>query len=193
MPFHKSSKQNYCQVPNNDFDLRIPLHSDESFQHGIVFQAKVSARNVKFFVGLSYMFEIGEMVSQQTQLVPLGWRLQHVDLGISHFSSRDQHSCGGVRSIYRAGTAERCLVGFTDVTSNWLHSITLVVMTLTRRLRGGKRSSNKNSLAHLQMRSNFHWPFKPRFCYWFFVFCFATRLFSLETIVESSPSLPQLV
>ncbi|EFX83300.1 hypothetical protein DAPPUDRAFT_28707, partial [Daphnia pulex] len=30
----------YCQVPNNDFDLRIPLHSDESFQHGIVFQAK---------------------------------------------------------------------------------------------------------------------------------------------------------
>jgi len=42
MPFNKSSKQTYCQVPNNDFDLRIPLHSDESFQHGIVFQAKVS-------------------------------------------------------------------------------------------------------------------------------------------------------
>ena len=40
MPFNK--KQTYCQVPNNDFDLRIPLHSDESFQHGIVFQAKVS-------------------------------------------------------------------------------------------------------------------------------------------------------
>ncbi|KAK4036085.1 hypothetical protein OUZ56_028155 [Daphnia magna] len=38
MPFNK--KQTYCQVPNNDFDLRIPLHSDESFQHGIVFQAK---------------------------------------------------------------------------------------------------------------------------------------------------------
>lgn len=41
MPFHRGSKQ-YCQVPNNDFDLRIPLHSEESFQHGILFQAKVS-------------------------------------------------------------------------------------------------------------------------------------------------------
>lgn len=43
MPFNRRNKQNYCQVPNNDFDLRIPLHSDESFQHGIVFQAKVSS------------------------------------------------------------------------------------------------------------------------------------------------------
>jgi hypothetical protein len=46
MPFNK--KQTYCQVPNNDFDLRIPLHSDESFQHGIVFQAKVSKLVVEF-------------------------------------------------------------------------------------------------------------------------------------------------
>jgi|688.fasta_scaffold686297_1 hypothetical protein len=50
MPFNKSSKQTYCQVPNNDFDLRIPLHSDESFQHGIVFQAKVSRKSM--FVGM---------------------------------------------------------------------------------------------------------------------------------------------
>ena len=28
-------------VANNEFDVRIPLHSDEAFQTGIIFQAKV--------------------------------------------------------------------------------------------------------------------------------------------------------
>lgn len=56
MPFNK--KQTYCQVPNNDFDLRIPLHSDESFQHGIVFQAKVSKLVVEFMQKRKkYIFE----------------------------------------------------------------------------------------------------------------------------------------
>ena len=36
------SKKQYSLVPNNEFDLRIPLHSDEAFQHGISFQAQVS-------------------------------------------------------------------------------------------------------------------------------------------------------
>ena len=36
------SKKNYSLVPNNELDLRIPLHSDEAFQHGISFQAQVS-------------------------------------------------------------------------------------------------------------------------------------------------------
>ena len=28
-------------VANNEFDVRIPLHADEAFQNGIIFQAKV--------------------------------------------------------------------------------------------------------------------------------------------------------
>lgn len=34
------SKKQYNLVPNDDGDTRIPLHSDEAFQHGITFQAK---------------------------------------------------------------------------------------------------------------------------------------------------------
>ena len=35
------SKKNYRMVANNEFDVRIPLHADEAFQNGIIFQAKV--------------------------------------------------------------------------------------------------------------------------------------------------------
>ncbi|XP_054273968.1 carboxyl-terminal PDZ ligand of neuronal nitric oxide synthase protein-like isoform X1 [Macrosteles quadrilineatus] len=34
------SKKQYNLVQNDDYDTRIPLHSDEAFQHGITFQAK---------------------------------------------------------------------------------------------------------------------------------------------------------
>ncbi|XP_071442956.1 capon-like protein [Hetaerina americana] len=34
------SKKQYNLVTNDDYDTRIPLHSDEAFQHGITFQAK---------------------------------------------------------------------------------------------------------------------------------------------------------
>ncbi|KAK9499505.1 hypothetical protein O3M35_002534 [Rhynocoris fuscipes] len=36
------SKNQYDLVQNDDYDTRIPLHSEEAFHHGIVFQAKVS-------------------------------------------------------------------------------------------------------------------------------------------------------
>jgi len=35
------SKKQYNLVQNDDYDTRIPLHSEEAFQHGITFQAKV--------------------------------------------------------------------------------------------------------------------------------------------------------
>uniref|UniRef100_A0A1B6F2D7 PID domain-containing protein n=1 Tax=Cuerna arida TaxID=1464854 RepID=A0A1B6F2D7_9HEMI len=34
------SKKQYNLVQNDDYDTRIPLHSEEAFQHGITFQAK---------------------------------------------------------------------------------------------------------------------------------------------------------
>ncbi|KAG8232812.1 hypothetical protein J437_LFUL013573 [Ladona fulva] len=34
------SKKQYNLVQNDDYDTRIPLHTDEAFQHGICFQAK---------------------------------------------------------------------------------------------------------------------------------------------------------
>lgn len=40
-PFEMPSKKQYNLVQNDDYDTRIPLHSDEAFQHGITFQAKV--------------------------------------------------------------------------------------------------------------------------------------------------------
>lgn len=36
------SKKQYDLVQNDDYDIRIPLHPDEAFHHGITFQAKVS-------------------------------------------------------------------------------------------------------------------------------------------------------
>ena len=36
------SKKQYNLVQNDDYDTRIPLHSDEAFHHGITFQAKVT-------------------------------------------------------------------------------------------------------------------------------------------------------
>ena len=35
------SKKQYNLVQNDEYDTRIPLHSEEAFQHGITFQAKV--------------------------------------------------------------------------------------------------------------------------------------------------------
>lgn len=35
------SKNQYDLVQNDDYDTRIPLHSEEAFNHGIIFQAKV--------------------------------------------------------------------------------------------------------------------------------------------------------
>ena len=32
----------YNLVPNDDYDSRIPLHSEEAFQHGIHFTVKVT-------------------------------------------------------------------------------------------------------------------------------------------------------
>ncbi len=40
MPF--SRKNHYSHVHQDEFDLRIPLHPEDSFQHGITFYAKVS-------------------------------------------------------------------------------------------------------------------------------------------------------
>jgi carboxyl-terminal PDZ ligand of neuronal nitric oxide synthase protein len=37
------SKKQYNLVQNDDYDTRIPLHSEEAFQHGITFQAKVGS------------------------------------------------------------------------------------------------------------------------------------------------------
>merc|ERR1740128_697889 len=34
------AKRNYRLVADNEFDVRVPLHSDEAFQHGISFHAK---------------------------------------------------------------------------------------------------------------------------------------------------------
>ncbi|KAG8268218.1 hypothetical protein J6590_033572 [Homalodisca vitripennis] len=36
------SKKQYNLVQNDDYDTRIPLHSEEAFQHGITFQAKLA-------------------------------------------------------------------------------------------------------------------------------------------------------
>lgn len=36
------SKKQYDLVQNDDYDSRIPLHSEEAFQHGILFHVKVS-------------------------------------------------------------------------------------------------------------------------------------------------------
>ena len=36
------SKKQYDLVSDDGYDSRIPLHSEEAFQHGISFQAKVS-------------------------------------------------------------------------------------------------------------------------------------------------------
>lgn len=36
------SKRQYDLVQNDDYDIRIPLHPEEAFHHGITFQAKVS-------------------------------------------------------------------------------------------------------------------------------------------------------
>jgi len=41
------SKKQYNLVQNDDYDTRIPLHSEEAFQHGITFQAKVGPFDVK--------------------------------------------------------------------------------------------------------------------------------------------------
>lgn len=37
------SKKQYDLVQNDDYDTRIPLHPEEAFHHGIIFQAKVGA------------------------------------------------------------------------------------------------------------------------------------------------------
>ena len=42
------SKKHYSRVPNNEFDLRIPLYSDEAFRHGITFQAQVNTGSLSF-------------------------------------------------------------------------------------------------------------------------------------------------
>ncbi|KAF6201982.1 hypothetical protein GE061_004378 [Apolygus lucorum] len=34
------SKKQYDLVTNDDYDTRIPLHTEEAFSHGITFQAK---------------------------------------------------------------------------------------------------------------------------------------------------------
>lgn len=41
------SKKQYDLVQNDDYDTRIPLHPEEAFHHGIVFQAKVSLKNIQ--------------------------------------------------------------------------------------------------------------------------------------------------
>lgn len=40
------SKKRYDLVQNDDYDTRIPLHPEEAFHHGIIFQAKVGAVEV---------------------------------------------------------------------------------------------------------------------------------------------------
>ncbi|WAR31750.1 CAPON-like protein [Mya arenaria] len=37
------SKKEYDLVSDDGYDSRIPLHNEDAFQHGISFQAKVSA------------------------------------------------------------------------------------------------------------------------------------------------------
>lgn len=37
------SKKQYNLVQNDECDTRIPLHTDEAFQYGITFQAKVNS------------------------------------------------------------------------------------------------------------------------------------------------------
>lgn len=40
------SKKQYNLVHNDEYDTRIPLHSEEAFHRGIVFHAKVLLANV---------------------------------------------------------------------------------------------------------------------------------------------------
>lgn len=47
------SKKQYNLVQNDDYDTRIPLHTEEAFQHGITFQAKVNRPRVDSYISLS--------------------------------------------------------------------------------------------------------------------------------------------
>jgi len=46
------SKSQYNLVQNDDYDIRTPLHTDEAFQHGITFAAKVNYSGCFAFIGL---------------------------------------------------------------------------------------------------------------------------------------------
>ncbi|KAI5735661.1 hypothetical protein M8J77_021091 [Diaphorina citri] len=42
-----SKKQQYNLVQQDEYDTRIPMHSEEAFQHGITFQAKTRQKKKK--------------------------------------------------------------------------------------------------------------------------------------------------
>ncbi|KAK7504412.1 hypothetical protein BaRGS_00004278, partial [Batillaria attramentaria] len=44
------SKKSYDLVSDDGYDSRIPLHTEEAFEHGITFQAKVSFELIPFVV-----------------------------------------------------------------------------------------------------------------------------------------------